>query len=139
MSGHMACHKAKIPSTPTFAPKNSALHASWSTDDEAWLLQYLLDHKSKAGDGMSFKKPTFTAAAAHVNEIITKGGPKTSDSCKNKYCSLKMTYELVNAICNNSGWSWDDQGGVQVTPEKQRTWDAFVDKNPGAEVFADGC
>ncbi|KAH0587777.1 hypothetical protein H2248_006535 [Termitomyces sp. 'cryptogamus'] len=48
-----------------------------------------------------------------------------------------MTYELVNAICNNSSWSWDDQGSIQVTSEKQRTWDTFVDKNPEAEPFVD--
>ncbi|KAG6819327.1 hypothetical protein H0H93_012870 [Arthromyces matolae] len=111
-------------------------HASWSPDDEKLLLQYLIEHKSEAGDGMSFKKPTFTGAAEKVNEIITKGGRKTPDSCKNKYRSLKMTYELVSAIRGNSGWSWDDEKGVEVSPEKLGTWEAFVEKNPGAEEFA---
>ncbi|KAG6850244.1 hypothetical protein H0H93_015796 [Arthromyces matolae] len=118
------------------APPDKRSHAFGYTNDEKWLLDYLIEHKSAAGDRMSFKMVTFMGAAAHVNQIITKGGQKTSDSCKNNYRSLKIIYKLVDKIWNNSGWSWDDDKGVQVSPEKLGTWEAFIELNPGAEEFA---
>ena len=48
---------------------------------------------------------------------------------------LKATYEVVKAIWANSGWSWDDDKGADITPEKKGTWDDYVAKHPAAQPF----
>ena len=60
-------------------------NADWSQEDEKILIAFLLDHKASAGDGGTFKKPTWIAAAAHMAQSHTKGGPKTWESCKGKW------------------------------------------------------
>lgn len=39
------------------------------------------------------------------------------------------------AIKAVSGWSWDDERGVDVSPATQGTWDAFVAAHPTAAQF----
>jgi hypothetical protein len=41
----------------------------------------------------------------------------------------------VKAIRGNSGWSWDDDKGADITPEKKGTWDNYVAKHPAAQPF----
>ena len=60
-------------------------NADWSTKDEQILIAFLVDRKASAGDGGTFKKPTWVAAAAHMAQYHTKGGPKTWESCKGKW------------------------------------------------------
>jgi hypothetical protein len=43
--------------------------AQWNQKDENVLLDYLLEHKSEAGDGGNFKQAVFEAAA-HLVEAI---------------------------------------------------------------------
>ncbi|EDR15389.1 uncharacterized protein LACBIDRAFT_301662 [Laccaria bicolor S238N-H82] len=106
------------------APKTHKGSASWTADDITALLEFLIAHKSK-GDSGGFKKPTWTAAAAHVNKVLTVVQRR----------QLKQTYEVVKAIRNNSGWSWDDNKGADITPEKKGTWDNYVAKYPLAQPF----
>jgi len=58
--------------------------AAWTGDDEVFYLNFLKENAAAAGDGASFKVPTFTAAAALLEARRTKGGPKTAKSCQNK-------------------------------------------------------
>ncbi|KAG6836266.1 hypothetical protein H0H93_009626 [Arthromyces matolae] len=109
--------------------------ASWTDADEENLMAYLVEHKSEGGDGGNFKKPTWVKAAAHANQTITKGAAKTSDSCGGRCGALKSVFEIVRAIRDNSGWSWDDKRGAGITVEKTGTWDDFVAKNCGAAPF----
>lgn len=67
-------------------------HADWSQKDEEILIAFLLEHKASAGDGGSFKKPTWTAAAAHMAQFHTKGGPKTWESCKGKWDRVRQFF-----------------------------------------------
>jgi hypothetical protein len=48
---------------------------------------------------------------------------------------LKSTYEVVQAIRGNSGWSWDDEEGAGITPEIQGTWNDYVERHPAAAPF----
>ncbi|KAH9478132.1 hypothetical protein JR316_0008585 [Psilocybe cubensis] len=116
-------------------PKSTGERAYWTQDDESKLLAYLNDHKAEAGDAFNFKAATWTAAAAHVNAVVTRGAPKNGNSCKIKYRTLKLTYKIVDAICNNSGWSWDDEKGADITPEKRGMCDDYVLCHPGAGPF----
>ena len=50
--------------------KNSA--ASWTTQDEVNLLNFLVEHASAAGDGGNFKSATFQAAMAVLNQKPAK-------------------------------------------------------------------
>jgi hypothetical protein len=51
------------------------------------------------------------------------------------FSQLKATYAVVKAIRANSGWSWDDDKGADITPEKKGTWDDYVAKHPAAHPF----
>ncbi len=77
------------PPSPTISTNQAALDApkaaSWTDADIECLLQYLLEHKSEAGDGISFTLPTFNAAAKPLNEILSRGATKTGLMVKNKW------------------------------------------------------
>ena len=60
-------------------------NADWSLSDEGKLIAFLVECKASAGDGGTFKKPTWVAAAAHMAQFCTKGGPKSWESCKGKW------------------------------------------------------
>jgi hypothetical protein len=62
-------------------------NAAWTLADETTLINFLWDNKAVAGDGMAFKSPTWTAAAALLMKTRTKGGAKNAASCKNKWRS----------------------------------------------------
>ena len=49
------------------------------------LIDFLIAHKSEAGDGLNFKASVWTAATAHMQPVTTKGGPKHADKCKAKW------------------------------------------------------
>ena len=53
----------------------------WTQEDETALINFLTAHKSEAGDGLNFKQSVWTVAAAHLQPITTKGGPKSGDKC----------------------------------------------------------
>ena len=57
----------------------------WTQEDETALIDFLIAHKSEAGDGLNFKQSVWTVAAAHLQPITTKGGPKNGDKCKTKW------------------------------------------------------
>jgi hypothetical protein len=66
------------------APTNTG-NASWTFADIVLLIAELFKRKSQAGDGGSFKKPTWTEVAVILNAARTTGGPKDWNSCKNKW------------------------------------------------------
>jgi hypothetical protein len=59
--------------------------AHWTTSDEAALINLLVKHKAEAGDGFTFKGPTWKAAAVHIVAYNVRGDPKTDCVCKNKW------------------------------------------------------
>ncbi|KAJ7815383.1 hypothetical protein B0H14DRAFT_3745931 [Mycena olivaceomarginata] len=84
----MPLKEMQPPKTPVTAagPENNQ-KAVWLTPDNRALLTFLADHMTEAGDGGNFKTKTFhaAAAAAAVNAVPTKGGPKTPKSCSQKH------------------------------------------------------
>ena len=67
----------------------SAGRAHWTDKDVRNLLDFLMEHKAKAGDGANFTKTTWQAAAAELGKIPPeKGAPKTADSCKSKWTKV---------------------------------------------------
>ena len=68
--------------------KDSA--ASWTTQDEVDLLNFLAEHASAASDGGNFKSATFQAATAILNQNPVKGSVKTSKESANKYGAVSV-------------------------------------------------
>jgi len=119
-------------------------NAQWSLADEDALLDYLWDHRAEAGEGMSFKGPTLTAAATKVQVTTMRGGPKTAASCKNKWGKVRNSVvsdlsgsdmavnqfkELYLIVCDikaQSGFTWSDEKGADIGPESVSVWDAYV-------------
>jgi hypothetical protein len=69
--------------------------AIWTVDDETVLIDYLDEHQAEAGDGLSFKMPTWNGAAVKVVESATKGGPKNGTGCKNKWACICCSILVV--------------------------------------------
>ena len=57
----------------------------WSDQDEIKLIRFLIKRKAETGDSATFKPSIWTAAARHVEQFHTKGGPKTVKSCASKW------------------------------------------------------
>ncbi|KIK34021.1 hypothetical protein CY34DRAFT_98641 [Suillus luteus UH-Slu-Lm8-n1] len=105
------------------ASHRSATH--WEFEEEKALITFLATCKSEAGDIMSFKNTVFTDAATHINIMFPtqKGTPKSQSSCKSKWAALKRSYNAVKNIKALSGFSWNDEHGILLTPETSGAWD----------------
>jgi hypothetical protein len=76
--------------------------AVWTSAEEAALVDYLVDNRAEAGDGGSFKIPTFQQALPHLTHLHKSGPIKTAKICKNKYnvvCFL--AFLVVRWLINN--------------------------------------
>jgi|ERR1700722_3185400 len=63
--------------------------AAWQDSDVRALLNFLLEHKAEAGDGANFKPAIWNKAATMFSSIPHNiGGPKTANSCKNKWAKV---------------------------------------------------
>ena len=78
----------------TSKPEN----AIWNDVETQSLINYLIEHKSEAGDGVKFKDPTFTGAAEAILPLRTKEPPKTGKMCKTKFASVSKLYLPQNLI-----------------------------------------
>ena len=59
--------------------------ANWTVEDETELIKFLITCATEGGDGTNFNGATWTAAAKAINEYQTRGAPKNSSACKNKF------------------------------------------------------
>ena len=64
-------------SVVTSSSKREREKASWSSEDEAKLLAFLMEHRVSMSDNQMFKGAVFNKAAAELNKSLVKGGPKT--------------------------------------------------------------
>jgi hypothetical protein len=77
----------------------SAGRAHWTDKDVRNLLDFLMEHKAKAGDGANFTKTTWQAAAAELGKIPPeKGAPKTPDSCKSKWTKVSSLSQYTQYL-----------------------------------------
>ena len=86
---------------PASSDAPGSTRTRWDTVSEAALITFLLEHKSEAGDGMSFKAPTFEKAAIHLIPFTLKGGAKNVASCKNKWARVCALYQ---SFCHYTDW-----------------------------------
>ncbi|KAG2364288.1 hypothetical protein BDR07DRAFT_1280085 [Suillus spraguei] len=109
----------------------------WDLDEEKDLIAFLSTCKSEAGDTMSFKAHIFTEAAKYLNTTYPtpKGTPKSQSSCKTKWTALKRNYTIVKDI-KLSGFAWNDEHGVSVTPETSGTWDTYSQAHPQSKPYS---
>jgi hypothetical protein len=70
----------------------------WTEGDETRLVQFLLDHQAEAGDGANFKASIWNAAADELSKHVTKGGPKTSGSCKSKWERVSILTTFLSFV-----------------------------------------
>jgi len=66
-----------------------ASNVVWTKEDETALIDFLITHKSVAGDGLNYKASVWTAAAAHMQPVTTKGAPKNAEKCKAKWTRVR--------------------------------------------------
>ncbi|KIM73839.1 hypothetical protein PILCRDRAFT_14909 [Piloderma croceum F 1598] len=104
--------------------------------DEAELINFLLDRQAEAGDSATFKPAVWNAAALHLEQFQTKGGPKTVNSCSTKWTWLKENYNTISILKNwTSDLSWSDKDGLNVTVEKEENFKILLTTNPKASQF----
>lgn len=148
--------KSKSTSDPVAlpdAPKSKTDNAKWTLADETTLIVFLHEHRSAAGDSASFKAVTFNEAATVVDAIRTEGGPKTGTACLNKwghvrnfisppfvtfscfYLKLRRIFRAIQAIKNQSGWTWSDTRGADIAPDMEQEWAKFVKIYKEAKPF----
>jgi hypothetical protein len=58
--------------------------------DEMECLEFLQDQILEGGDGVNFKKVTWTAVAKVVDKNWTKRAPKNAIACKNKFAGVHL-------------------------------------------------
>ncbi|KAG1778079.1 hypothetical protein EV702DRAFT_1196498 [Suillus placidus] len=82
--------------------------------------------------GTSFKEVTFNESAKHIESMRTNGPLKTGGHCKNKWLSLKQTYNTIETYQNNkSGCHWDNERGANIPgPAAEAVWEDYVSRKP---------
>jgi hypothetical protein len=60
-------------------------HASWSLEDEAKLLAFLMERRASMSDNQMFKGTIFNEAATELNKSLVKGAAKTEAGVKAKW------------------------------------------------------
>jgi hypothetical protein len=65
------------------------LRCDWSLIEEVALINFLIDHKAKAGDSATFKPVIWRAAGLHLESMCTKGAPKTDSKCMSKWTRVR--------------------------------------------------
>jgi hypothetical protein len=74
-----------------------------SVTDEEELVNFLIDRQAEAGDSATFKPVVWNAAALHLEQFRTKGGPKTANSCSSKWTRVRgaasdIDYSLTTVL-----------------------------------------
>jgi hypothetical protein len=66
--------------------------AIWNNTEITAFINYLVAHKSEAGDGASFKSSTFIAALPVLAPLWTAGPVKTVKICKGKWQMVSSNF-----------------------------------------------
>ncbi|KIK13050.1 hypothetical protein PISMIDRAFT_119671, partial [Pisolithus microcarpus 441] len=83
---------------------------------------------------MNFKA-TFWNAASDALSNPSKGGPKTSKVCKEKWKRLRKTFEVIECIKNTSGLTYLRELGANVGLESEAVWNDFIKIHKDANSF----
>ncbi|KAJ6609935.1 hypothetical protein B0H10DRAFT_2438281 [Mycena sp. CBHHK59/15] len=103
--------------------------ANWTAhpEDLTHALQFLLDQKSRGGNGGNFDKTT--------------GGPKTAESIMAKWKEARKLHEYVlqakqKGYPGASGWTYTDELGFNVTDDDRDAWRNFSKAHMHFKPFA---
>ena len=116
----------------------------WLPEEEMHLILFLVSRKSEAGNGRSFKSPTWTAAAEEMAKFPTKGPKKTPTACSSKYgrvsisrrcdsksltiLQLRTQYNLIMTLKGllGLGSRYTSELGMNIGVAEQSVWDEYV-------------
>ena len=78
----------------------TTLCAIWIVDDETVPIDHFNEQQAGAGNGLSFKMPTWNGAAVKVAESTMKGGLKDGTQCEIKWACV--CYSILVVYSNHS-------------------------------------
>jgi len=112
--------------------KMSRSRAVWNTECDRKLIDFLFDQRL---DGMqtsngNWHKSAWTAAEPKLSgtEAQSGGGPKTTDSCKNRWGALKKEYREVKIIRDKSGFGWNVEKSLATAEDS--VWEKLFEAHP---------
>jgi hypothetical protein len=81
---YMSAPAGSAVSIPPSVNSNDA-PVKWSLKDETTLINYLIENRSYAGDGGTFKDTIWSGIVPTLEAQRTEGGVKTAKKCKEKW------------------------------------------------------
>ncbi|THU94633.1 hypothetical protein K435DRAFT_565032, partial [Dendrothele bispora CBS 962.96] len=122
----------------TTAPTSTGSRkAVWTSDNDRTLMASLKEskHAGFQTDNGGFHSDAYKAAAvrlqeedSNLNESERQGAPKTADSCKTRFTTLKKDFRIVKILRNMSGFGWDPLKQLVTAPDS--VWAACIKANP---------
>jgi hypothetical protein len=88
-------HFSESMSTTLPATSRKAPRANWNDAEITALIDHLVEHMAKMGDGGNFKKATFIGALRAVRPHHSASPPKTASMCKSKYQLVSWVYPRI--------------------------------------------
>ena len=91
-------------------PVRESENAVWNQQEIDYVMDYLRDHASEAGDGENFKDSVYQAAATYIAPYYKSGPVKLAKHVKNKYktvstsltiCRLLIPNQYRSKVCTN--------------------------------------
>jgi hypothetical protein len=120
-------------------------NAFWTKTDEDALIDYLEALGPTAGDGGNFKSFIWNGASTTLAPLVSRGGPKTANSCKYKWGNVHMsliaifvsiqTLHQLKKIYAVIRVTWDDETGTSIDYTTADSWDAYVVQHKDAKPF----
>jgi hypothetical protein len=130
--------------TNSKSKKTTEPKCQWSPEEEKRLIVFLVSRKSEAGDGGSFKAPTWTAAVQEMAKFPTKGPNKNATACSSKYgrvsiskhhnsksltiLQLRTQYNLITTLKGLSGLGsrYTTELGMNIGVAEESVWKEYV-------------
>ncbi|KAG2361843.1 hypothetical protein BDR07DRAFT_1485419 [Suillus spraguei] len=128
----------KKTTTPSANDVGALAVARWTAAETSHLLEYLIAHRTEGGDGMGFKQATFTSASIHLQDLPPLDGTLKENhivESSRDWQSLQEKYAAIIDIKSQSGFSWDDVLGANVSPADASRWSAFAKMHPDVKLF----
>ncbi|KAF8581326.1 hypothetical protein K439DRAFT_1619113 [Ramaria rubella] len=83
--------------TSVQAPSNRSIETpvQWLPDNLTAFIDFLIDHKVEAGNGLNFKPVIWTKAVKYMINHTSLGGVKTPNACRTKWGHLKDAFAKI--------------------------------------------
>ncbi|KAJ3113061.1 hypothetical protein HDU96_003839, partial [Phlyctochytrium bullatum] len=121
-SASASSSKAPVPATtPASEKKANASKATWTADQESYLLDLCLAAPDKGTD-KNFKKDVWTQLVKDLNKHF--GTRYTLAQVKTKLNALKSDHTIFAKMRDISGWGWDEESMMITADDHQ--WDTYL-------------